>query len=167
MSKKIQSVLSVALILLCGLCLFTSCASQKLDFFTNIGDSLDPVAKLVRAMHGWIGNYGWTVVVFTVFLKVVMLPLDFWQRYASRKATLKNKKMQPLLAAIDKRYGANTQRSQEEKAKLYKKNGGSGMGGEDILKAACSKDTKWLPGKRLSSRENAASVQKWVDELHL
>lgn len=23
--------------------------------------------------------------------------------------------------------------------------GGSGMGGEDILKAACSKDTKWLP----------------------
>lgn len=129
MSKKIQSVLSVALILLCGLCLFTSCSTQKLDFFTNIGDSLDPVAKLVRAMHGWIGNYGWTVVVFTVFLKVVMLPLDFWQRYASRKATLKNKKMQPLLAAIDKRYGANTQRSQEEKAKLYKKNGGSGMGG--------------------------------------
>ena len=88
MSKKIQSVLSVALILLCGLCLFTSCSTQKLDFFTNIGDSLDPVAKLVRAMHGWIGNYGWTVVVFTVFLKVVMLPLDFWQRYASRKATL-------------------------------------------------------------------------------
>ena len=66
MSKKIQSVLSVALILLCGLCLFTSCSTQKLDFFTNIGDSLDPVAKLVRAMHGWIGNYGWTVVVYGV-----------------------------------------------------------------------------------------------------
>ena len=43
--------------------------------------------------------------------------------------------------------------------------GGSGMGGEDILKAACSKDTKWLPGKRLSSRESAASVQKWVESL--
>ena len=45
--------------------------------------------------------------------------------------------------------------------------GGSGMGGEDILKAACSKDTKWLPGKRLSSRESAASVQKWVESLGL
>lgn len=45
--------------------------------------------------------------------------------------------------------------------------GGSGMGGEDILKAACSKDTKWLPGKRLSSCESAASVQKWVESLGL
>ena len=41
------------------------------------------------------------------------------------------------------------------------------VGGEDILKAACSKDTKWLPGKRLSSRESAASVQKWVESLGL
>ncbi len=45
--------------------------------------------------------------------------------------------------------------------------GGSGMGGEDILKAACSKETKWLPGKRLSSRESAVSVQKWVESLGL
>ena len=45
--------------------------------------------------------------------------------------------------------------------------GGSGMGGEDILKAACSKETRWLPGKRLSSRESAASVQKWIESLHI
>ena len=45
--------------------------------------------------------------------------------------------------------------------------GGSGMGGEDILKSACSKETKWLPGKRLSSRESADSVQKWVESLGL
>jgi len=42
--------------------------------------------------------------------------------------------------------------------------GGSGMGGEDVLRSACSKGTKWLPGKRLSSRESMASVQKWVRE---
>ena len=45
--------------------------------------------------------------------------------------------------------------------------GGSGMGGEDILKAACSKETKWRPGKRLSSRESTAAVQKWVESLGL
>ncbi len=45
--------------------------------------------------------------------------------------------------------------------------GGSGMGGEDILKAACSKETGWLPGKRLSSCESAASVQKWIDSLNI
>ena len=45
--------------------------------------------------------------------------------------------------------------------------GGSGMGGEDVLRSACSKGTKWLPGKRLSSRESMASVQKWVESLGL
>mgnify|MGYP000154378548 FL=1 len=41
------------------------------------------------------------------------------------------------------------------------------MGGEDVLRSACSKGTKWLPGKRLSSRESMASVQKWVESLGL
>ena len=45
--------------------------------------------------------------------------------------------------------------------------GGSGMGGEDILKAACTEETRWLPGKRLSSRESAVSVQKWIDSLNI
>ena len=80
MSKKIQSVLSVVLLLTVCLVMLTSCQTTKLDFFSNIEDSLGVVGKLVRWMHSWIGNYGWTVVVFTVFLKVLMLPLDFWQR---------------------------------------------------------------------------------------
>ena len=46
--------------------------------------------------------------------------------------------------------------------------GGSGMGKtESILKKCCAASTKWLPGKRLSSREKAASVQKWIDSLGL
>ena len=46
--------------------------------------------------------------------------------------------------------------------------GGSGMGKtESILKACCAPTAKWLPGKRLSSRESAASVRKWVDSLGL
>ena len=46
--------------------------------------------------------------------------------------------------------------------------GGSGMGKtESILKPCCAADTKWAAGKRLGSRESAASVQKWVDSLNL
>ena len=46
--------------------------------------------------------------------------------------------------------------------------GGSGMGKtESILKKCCSADTRWLSGKRMSSRESAASVQKWVEGLGL
>ena len=46
--------------------------------------------------------------------------------------------------------------------------GGSGMGKTvSILEPCCAADTKWLPGKRFSSRESAASVQKWVNSLGL
>ena len=56
-----------------------------------------------------------------------------------------------------------------EKAVIpFATSGGSGMGKtESILKACCAKDTRWLPGKRLSSRESAASVQKWVESLSI
>ncbi len=46
--------------------------------------------------------------------------------------------------------------------------GGSGMGKtESILKSCCAADTKWLPGKRLSTRESVESVQKWIGGLGL
>lgn len=46
--------------------------------------------------------------------------------------------------------------------------GGSGMGRtEDILKACCSPETRWLPGKRLPSRASEAEVRRWVESLGL
>ena len=46
--------------------------------------------------------------------------------------------------------------------------GGSPLGKtESILKKLCPPETKWLPGKRLSSRESAASVHKWIASLGL
>ena len=123
MKKKILSV--VLLIALATLCLVAlgSCNNNKVDFFDYSEEDMGLIGRLVFVMHKWIGNYGWTVVVFTLFLKIVMLPLDFWQRYSSRKSSLKMQRMQPLVEAIDKRYGENTQRANEEKQKLYKKQG--------------------------------------------
>ena len=122
MKKKISSVLTVVLLLALGLTLFASCTQKKVEVF-DPESGLGLVGKLVMWMYNWIGNYGWTVVVFTVFLKILMLPLDIWQRYSTRKSTLKQKKVQPLLDNIDKRYGANTQRANEEKQKLLKQQG--------------------------------------------
>ena len=122
MNKKTRSVLLI--VLLATLCLLIFAACNKVpDIYADAEDALGVMGKLVKWMHGWIGNYGWTVVVFTVFLKVIMLPLDFWQRYSSRKSALKMQRMQPIIESIDKRYGANTQRANEEKQKLYKKQG--------------------------------------------
>ena len=129
MNKKARNVLLLVILVAVSLCIFAAC-NKNVDINTYSEDDLGVMGKLVRLMHEkWIGkgNYGWTVVVFTVFLKIIMLPLDFWQRYAARKSTLKMQQMQPIIEGIDKRYGANTQRANEEKQKLYKKQGFSMM----------------------------------------
>lgn len=123
MKKKANLILTIVFALFLCLFLLASCSSSKADYFTYSEANLGLVGKLVRWMHGWIGNYGWTVVVFTLFLKLIMLPLDLWQRVSAKKMTAKTQRMQPLLAEIDRRYGANTQRANEEKQKLYKKEG--------------------------------------------
>ena len=46
--------------------------------------------------------------------------------------------------------------------------GGSSMGNTNsVLQKSCSSSTKWKDGRRMSSRESASSVQKWVDSLNL
>lgn len=127
MNKKVRNVLLLVLLAVLCLAVFTSCAQQRVGFFTYSEENLGVIGRLISWMHSWIKSYGWTVVVFTVFLKIIMLPLDFWQRYAARKSALKMQRMQPILEGIDKRYGANTQRANEEKQKLYKKSGFSMM----------------------------------------
>ena len=123
MNKKARNVLLLVILVVACLLVFAAC-NKVPDINSYSEEDLGLMGKLVRLMHeDWIKNYGWTVVVFTVFLKILMLPLDFWQRYASRKSTLKMQQMQPIIEGIDKRYGANTQRANEEKQKLYKKQG--------------------------------------------
>ena len=122
MKRKLNSILNVVLLVVVCLAIFTGCTAEKVDPW-EVDESLNLVGKLVKAMHGWIGSYGWTVVLFTVFLKLVMLPLDIWQRYSGKKMSAKMAIMQPYIAEIDKRYGPDSQKSMEEKQKLYKKYG--------------------------------------------
>lgn len=122
MKRKLNSILNVVLLVVVCLAIFTGCTAEKVDPW-EVDESLNLVGKLVKAMYGWIGSYGWTVVLFTVFLKLVMLPLDIWQRYSGKKMSAKMAIMQPYIAEIDKRYGPDSQKSMEEKQKLYKKHG--------------------------------------------
>lgn len=125
MNKKKQSVIIFTVLLILCLFVFTACNKQEMvnlqEYVNNGNDNLNLIGKLVKAMHGWIGSYGWTVVAFTVALKLIMIPFDLWQRTSTKKNSVKMAKIQPLLDNIDKKYGANTQKANEEKQKLYKK----------------------------------------------
>lgn len=122
MKRKLNLILNVVLLVILCLTVFAGCTQKKVDPW-EVESSLNWVGRIVKAMHGWIGSYGWTVVVFTVFLKILMLPLDFWQRLSGKKMSVKMQMMQPYIAEIDKRYGADSQKGAEEKQKLFKKHG--------------------------------------------
>jgi YidC/Oxa1 family membrane protein insertase len=128
MKKNLRKTLILITLLALLLFVFASCSSTIPEFdeyIKNGTDNLGGVAKLIMWMHGWIGNYGLTVIVFTVFLKLITLPFDIWQRFAMKKSQLKMQEMQPLIAAIDKRYGAESPKARQEKQKLQSQNMGS------------------------------------------
>ena len=86
------------------------------------------VAQFIEVLFGWIGNYGWTVVVFTLILKLVLSPLDFWQKHVMHKNMRAMEKMKPQIEKLQKQYAGNKQRFQQEQMKLYKKEGYSMLG---------------------------------------
>ena len=104
---------------------FTACTSQTIDNIEQLEEHLELnfIAKAIEALYHTIGNYGWTMVLITVILKIAMLPLDIWQRITTRKNTLQMQQMAPMIEAIDRKYANNPQKANEEKQKLYKKQG--------------------------------------------
>lgn len=83
----------------------------KADMWTNI---IDFFAK-------WLVNYGWTIVVFTICLKLILSPLDIMQRVASSKQQRSMSAMQPEIDAINQKYAGDREKINQETAKLYKK----------------------------------------------
>lgn len=86
------------------------------------------IGKLLYAMYEAIGNFGWTVVVFTLCLKVLVSPFDIWQKIATRKNNKAMKIMQPELDRLKSAYGDNPQVLNQKQRALYKEHGYSMMG---------------------------------------
>jgi YidC/Oxa1 family membrane protein insertase len=90
-----------------------------------IGPIVVPLISLLRWVHGHVGNYGWSIIVLTVLINLVMAPF----RHYSIANGLKMSKMAPEMRVIQERYrkvpmmDPKRQQMQEEMAKLYAKHG--------------------------------------------
>jgi len=94
------------------------------------------IAKpLFLAMHwlndNWVHNYGWSIIIITIVINMVILPL----RLNSMKSQRKMQALQPKLAAINAKYKGlklNDPRKQEQNQEImdfYKKEGVNPMSG--------------------------------------
>lgn len=76
---------------------------------------------LISWFASFIVNYGWAIILFTICLKLVLTPLDFFQRKSSQKQAAFSTAMKPEMDALQQKYGNDREKLNAETAKLYKK----------------------------------------------
>lgn len=76
-------------------------------------------------IYSWVGNYGWSVVVFTLFVRMLVLPLDIKSRRGMRAMT----RVQPKMAALQKKYANDKEKLNQKMMELYRKEHVSPMAG--------------------------------------
>ena len=71
---------------------------------------------LLLQLYNLIGNYGVSIIVFTIIFKLMLLPLNIKQT----KSMKDMQRLQPELQKLNKKYKNNKEKLNEETLKLYK-----------------------------------------------
>jgi YidC/Oxa1 family membrane protein insertase len=84
-----------------------------------------PLLGTLKWLFGYIGNYGWSIILLTIIINLVMFPL----RHKSSVAMRRMQMIQPQMKAIQDRYAhlkmtdPGRQKMQEEVTALYREKG--------------------------------------------
>ncbi len=73
--------------------------------------------NILNGINSFIGNYGWSIVVFTIIIKLVLLPLDL----KSRKSMKRMSDLQPQITKLQKKYANDKEKLNQKTAELYRK----------------------------------------------
>ena len=90
-----------------------------------------PLLQSLKWINGYIGNFGWSIIVLTLIINLAMFPL----RHRSMISMRKMQALQPQMKAIQDRYAKYKMtdpergKMQQELAALYKEKGVSPAGG--------------------------------------
>ena len=80
---------------------------------------------LIKAMHGFINNYALTIILFTIVIKLVVMPLNL----KSRRSTMRMSSVQPKMAELQEKYKDDQEKLNQKMQELYRKEGISPLGG--------------------------------------
>ena len=73
--------------------------------------------NILAWIQSWVGSWGWTMVVFTIMVRLVLTPLDIKSRVSMRKT----QKLAPKQQALQKKYANDKEKLNAKMAELYKK----------------------------------------------
>jgi YidC/Oxa1 family membrane protein insertase len=105
---------------------------QLVDFGTWFGFIAKPLFLILKwVYYNVVPNYGWAIVLLTIFINFALLPL----KLSSLKSMKKMQALQPQIAAINEKYKGisfrdpRKQQQNQELMELYRKHGVNPMGG--------------------------------------
>jgi YidC/Oxa1 family membrane protein insertase len=84
-----------------------------------------PMFLLLQYIHSYVGNWGWTIVLLTLLVKLILYPLS----YKGMVSMNKLKELAPKIKQIQEKYKGDSQKSGVHMMELYKKEGANPMGG--------------------------------------
>lgn len=84
-----------------------------------------PLGYLFKGIYLFVNNYGFTIILFTLAIKLLLLPLNINQQ----KSMKKMQGLQPRLAKIQEKYANDKDKQSQETMKLYQEAGVNPMGG--------------------------------------
>ena len=84
-----------------------------------------PIFWLLEKIHGYVGNWGWSIILLTILIKLVFFPLSA----ASYKSMARMKEVQPRLGAMKEQYKGEPQKLNQAMMEMYRKEKINPLGG--------------------------------------
>lgn len=84
-----------------------------------------PIFWLLEVIHSILGNWGWSIIVLTIIIKLIFFPLSA----ASYKSMARMRAVAPKLAQLKEQHGEDRQKMSQAMMELYKKEKINPLGG--------------------------------------
>ena len=84
-----------------------------------------PIFWLLDNIHSYVGNWGWSIILLTILIKLVFFPLSA----ASYKSMARMKEVQPRLVAMKEQYKGEPQKMNQAMMEMYRKEKINPLGG--------------------------------------
>ena len=81
--------------------------------------------NILAGINSVVGNYGVSIIIFTILMRMICMPFD----YRSRKGMRKMSAIQPKLNELQKKYANDKQKYQQKQAELMRKEGYNPLSG--------------------------------------
>ena len=123
----------------------------------------EPLFWLLSWIHGFVGNWGWAIIILTCLIKLAFFQLSA----TSYKSMARMRKLQPRITTLRERHAADKQRMNQAMMELYRQEKINPLGGclPILVQIPVFIALYWVLLESVELRQ--ASFIGWLDDLSL